>query len=230
MESNLYLRERKGVCILSSFLNELNDIRIQMANVANTNFDDIFEEMFDDFLVEQFTAIKDNIKTAVKQNPSLKTISHTILYAANVASKHTAYFDGSHKFSAKYYSIAPTTALPTSTYISMHNIRDFRSMSKDSAACCLVMDQLYHMEYRKGWLNKSYAMVLTPLGERFVSSMQELCKQNQICVSFDCYFNCWFKGNTITEAVSIGHSFSPRAIYEEDFNKFSLRLTAKIQF
>lgn len=73
-------------------------------------------------------------------------------------------------------------------------------------------------------------MVLTPLGERFVSNISELCKQNQIDVSFDCYFNCWFKGNTITEAVRIGYPFSPRAIYEDKFEKFSLRLTAKIHF
>lgn len=128
-------------------MNELNDIRAQMAKVANTSFDDIFEELFDDFLTEQLTSIKDSIKASVKQNPSLKAISHTILYAANAPSGHAAYFDGHHKFSTKCYSVTPVTI--SLTPACMLTKKDFRSMSTDSAACCLSMDQLYHMEYKR---------------------------------------------------------------------------------
>ena len=209
-------------------MNELDDIRSQMAKVSKTDFDSIFEELFNDFLSEQLTSIKNSIKAAVKQNPSLKTITHTILYAPNAPSKHVAYFDGHHSLSAKCYSVTPTTASPAPAC--MPTKHDYRTMSAGSAACCLSMDQLYRMEYRNGWLNKSYALVLTPLGERFVSSIMKLCKRNQINFSFDCYFSRWFKGSTITEAVRVGYPFSPRAIYEDNFDKFSLRLTAQIHF
>ena len=189
-------------------MNELTDLRTKMNSAPNMDFDKVFEKQFSTYLTQQMEQIKQSIKDAVRHNPSMKTVSCTVCNYGTIEMRDPEIFDGTLNKTTKYYSVQPY----------------------GTDTCRLVMDRLFRMEYQSGWLNKSYAMVLTPLGEKYVSGMQRLCRQNGIEVSFDAEFACWFKGNAIRETVRVGSPFSPRGIYQQEMDRFCLRLTARVRF
>lgn len=198
---------------MSSFMDEIKNYQQQIVNAGNQNFDRIAEELFESACQDMFTKIKSGIKERVRSNPYQKNVSFDVEIANNNV-KCVVLFSGDVERDSKDYVIRRRGNIGDWLII------DKREKYGNFPESMLVLKEIYVIQQMGGLINKRYAITLTPLGQRYIKRLSDLGRAEGIVLTFDAHFRMRFKGNTLEEIVSLGTSFSPKAMSLEEMARF----------